>query len=99
MVMDDLEQIVLCVLEDHEYALVLEDDLLQLDDIGMGELSTECHLPDGRLRETSVLDRFAFLVGLEPGQKLALTRSQRARSKTNFLIANSPFCPFLPTAL
>lgn len=38
MVMDDLQQVMLGILEDHEYALVLQDDLLQTDDIRMIQL-------------------------------------------------------------
>lgn len=40
VVMDDLEEIVFGIFEDHEDALVFEDDLNQFDDIGMAQLGT-----------------------------------------------------------
>lgn len=68
VVVDDLKQVVLRVLEDHEDALVLEDDLDELDHIGMRQLRTKGHLPDGGLGETRVLDQLTLLVGFEPGK-------------------------------
>ena len=47
VVMDDLEQVVFGVLEHHEDALVLKDDLDQVDEIGMGQLRTEGHFTTG----------------------------------------------------
>jgi hypothetical protein len=38
VMVDDLEQIMLCVFKDHEDAFVLEDNFFQLNDIWMREL-------------------------------------------------------------
>ncbi len=62
---DDLQQVVLGVLEHHEDGLVLEDDLDQLDHVGVVELRTQGHLADGRLRDARVRGLLALLVGLE----------------------------------
>lgn len=37
------------VLEDHEYAFVLKYNLDKVDDIGMIQLGTQCHLTTSRL--------------------------------------------------
>ena len=37
MVLDYLEQVVLCIFEDHEDALVFEDDLDEMDHVWMGQ--------------------------------------------------------------
>ena len=47
VVVDDLKQIVFGVLEHHENALVLEDDLDQVDEVGVGQLRTKGHLTTG----------------------------------------------------
>jgi hypothetical protein len=65
VVVDDLEEVVLGVLEDHEDALVLEDDFDELDDVGVTELRAEGHLPHRRLRDAGIGDLLALLVGLE----------------------------------
>ena len=65
VMMNDLQQIVLGVLKDHEDALVLEQRLHQANDVGMAQLRAETHLADGRLRDARVADLLALLVGLE----------------------------------
>lgn len=65
MVLDDLQQVVLAVLEHHEDALVLEDDLDEVDDVRVGELGAEGHFADGGLGDARVLGGFAFFVGFE----------------------------------
>lgn len=67
VVVDDLQQIVLCVLEDHEDTLVLQDDLFESYHVSMGELRTKSHLSNGRLRQARVLDQLALLIGLKSG--------------------------------
>ena len=61
----DLEQVVLGVLEHPVDALVLEDDLDQLDHVGVVEFGAERHFTDRRLRDAGVGDLLALLVGLE----------------------------------
>ena len=61
---DDLKQIVLCVLENDKDALFFQDYLHGMHDVGVRKLSAECHFSDGRLRNSGVL-QFAFLVRLE----------------------------------
>ena len=46
VVMDDLEEIMLGVLKDHENAFVFQDDLVKFDDINMTKFGTQGHLPD-----------------------------------------------------
>lgn len=65
VVVDDLQQVVLGVLKDHEYALVLEDDFDELDDVGVVEFGAEGHFSHGGLRDARVGDLLAFLVRLE----------------------------------
>ena len=36
VVLDDLEKVMLGIFEDHEDALILEDDLDEIDDVGVG---------------------------------------------------------------
>ena len=98
MVVDDLEQVMVCVFKHHEYTLILEDDLFELHNVGMIQLGAERHFPDGRLRETSILNGLAFLFRFEPRP----VRRIHASSTTNgtyFLIANSPFRLSLAMAL
>ncbi len=49
MVMDDLEEVMFGVLEDHEDAFGFQDDLHETDHVEMREFRAECHLPDGGL--------------------------------------------------
>lgn len=49
MVMNDLEQVMLTVFKHHEDALVFEDDFGQVDNVGMRQLCTQGHLPNGGL--------------------------------------------------
>lgn len=65
VVVDDLQQVVLGVLKHHIYALVLEDDLGQFDDVGVREFRAQCHLAHRRLRDARVGEGLAFFVGLE----------------------------------
>jgi hypothetical protein len=46
VMMDDLQEIVLGVLKDHEDTFVFQDDLMKLDDIYMTQFGTQGHLPD-----------------------------------------------------
>jgi hypothetical protein len=46
VVMNDLQEIVLGVLEDHENTFVFQDDLMKFDDINMTKFGTQGHLPD-----------------------------------------------------
>ncbi len=62
MVMDDLQQIMLGILKHHEDTLVFQDNLDQLDYIGMAEFGAQGHLSDSGLRYSSILDLLAFLV-------------------------------------
>jgi hypothetical protein len=62
VVMDDLQEVVLGILEDHEDAFVFEDDLNQADYVRVRELGAERHFPDGGLGDSRVLDLFAFFV-------------------------------------
>ena len=63
--MNDLKQIMLCVLENHEDALILEHNLTELNDIVMMKLTAETHLADSTLRDTRVADLLALLVRLK----------------------------------
>ena len=65
VVVDDLQQVVLGVLEDHEDALVLEDGLDEAHDVGVAQLGAQAHLADGRLRDARVANQLALLIGLE----------------------------------
>lgn len=65
VVVDDLQQVVLGVLKDHEDGFILQDDLVQADDVGVAELAAERHLAHGGLRDARVGDDLALLVGLE----------------------------------
>ena len=67
---DDLEQVMLGVLENHEDAFVFENDLDQIDDVWVGKFGTQSHLTTSGLRYASVLDHFTFLVWLEPKSRL-----------------------------
>ena len=64
VMVDDLEKVVLCVLEHHKDALILQNDLDEPDDVGIVELGAQSHLANSRLGDSGVLD-LAFLVGLE----------------------------------
>lgn len=65
VVMNDLEEVVLAILEDHEDTFLLEDDFDEMDEVRMGELGAKGDFADGGLRETGVLDVGVFFVGLE----------------------------------
>lgn len=65
MVMDDLQKIMFGVLEYHEDALVLKDNLNEPNNIGMAQLGAQRHLTDSRLRDTSILNLLALLVRLK----------------------------------
>ena len=47
MVLDDLEEVVFAVFEDHEDAFVFEDGFDQVDHICVGEFGAEGHFSDG----------------------------------------------------
>ena len=66
MVVDDLKQVMVCVFKHHEDTLILKDDLLQLHNIRMIQFRTEGHFPDGRLRETGILNGLALFFRFEP---------------------------------
>lgn len=53
------------VLEDHEDTFVFENNLDQVNEVGMRKLSTQRHLTDSGLRQASVLDVVAFLLWFE----------------------------------
>lgn len=65
VVVDDLQQIVLGVLENHEDALVLEERFHEADDVVVAKFAAEAHFTNGTLRNTRVADLLALLVGLE----------------------------------
>ena len=65
MVVNNLQQIMLCILEHHKDALILENDLNQLDNVGVTQLRAERHLADGRLRNARVGGLLSLFVGLE----------------------------------
>ena len=56
MVVDDLQEVVLRVLEDHEDAFRFEDDFHKVYECRVAELSAERHLADRGLRDASVLE-------------------------------------------
>lgn len=62
--MDDLQQVVFGVFEDHEDAFRLEDDFYEVNEGWMAEFGAKGHFPDRRLRDAGVLE-FAFLVWFE----------------------------------
>jgi len=47
MVVNDLEQVVFAIFEDHINAFVLEKDLNEMYDVGMGKFCAERHLTNG----------------------------------------------------
>lgn len=53
------------ILKDHEYALVLEHNLTETNDISVVELTAETHLTNSTLRDARVADLLSLLVGLE----------------------------------
>lgn len=65
VVVDDLQEIMLGVLKHHEYALVLEHDLAEFDDIAVAELTAETHFANCTLRYSRVTDLLALLIRLE----------------------------------
>lgn len=65
VVVDDLKQVVLRILKDHEDTLVFEENLDELDNVGMPQLAAQRHLADGALRDAGVGNLLAFLIGLE----------------------------------
>lgn len=65
----------LAVLEHHEDALVLEDDLDEVDDVRVGELGAEGHFADGGLGDPRVLGGFAFFVGFESKEGVGILES------------------------
>ena len=46
MVMNNLKQIVFCILENNENTLVFKDYLDGMNHIGVGQLGTKCHFTD-----------------------------------------------------
>jgi hypothetical protein len=62
MVMNDLEEIMLRIFENHEDTFTFQDDFDESDDIYMTQLGTEGHLADGGLRDSCILDLLALLV-------------------------------------
>lgn len=66
MVVDNLKQVVLGILKDHEDTFIFQYDLLKSYHIWMVEFGTQSHFSNGRLRQTRVLDQLPFFVGLEP---------------------------------
>lgn len=65
VVVDDLQQVVLGVFEDHEDAFFFEQDFVKADQVGVREFGAEGHFADRGLRDTGVLEEFAFFVGFE----------------------------------
>lgn len=53
------------ILENHEDAFVLQDDLDEPDHIDMAQFRAQRHLPHSRLRDASILDLLTLLVWLE----------------------------------
>lgn len=47
MMVNNLQQVVLTIFENHEDAFILENDFGQVNDIGMGQLGAQGHLSDG----------------------------------------------------
>ena len=50
------------VLKHHVDTFVFQDNLNQLDDIGMTKFGAQCHLTDSGLRYSGILDLLALLV-------------------------------------
>ena len=65
MVMYNLQKIMLGILKYHKNALVLQNYLDELNDVGMAQLRAQCHLTDRGLRDTRVLDLLALLIRLK----------------------------------
>jgi hypothetical protein len=65
VVVDDLQQVMFCVLKDHEDALVLEDSFDIAYDALVTKLAAEAHLTDGTLGDAGIANLLALLVGLE----------------------------------
>jgi hypothetical protein len=65
VVMNNLKQIMLCVLENHKDALILQHNLAKTNDIVMVKLAAQTHLTDSTLRDARVADLLAFLIRLE----------------------------------
>ena len=65
VVVNDLQEIVLCILEDHINAFILQYDLDEFDNIDMAQLGAQCHLTHSGLRNTGVMDLLALFIGLE----------------------------------
>jgi len=49
VVVDDLQQVVLAVLEDHEDAFVFKNDFDKVDEVWVSKFCAQRHLTDGRL--------------------------------------------------
>lgn len=62
VMMNNLQEIMLGVLEDHEDTFVFEDDFDETNDIDVTQLGTEGHFPDCGLGDPCVLDLLSFLV-------------------------------------
>ena len=65
MVVNNLKQVVFCVLKYDEDAFVLKDDLNSVHNIRVCKLGAKSHLSYGGLRNSRILE-FTFLVWLEP---------------------------------
>ena len=92
VVMNNLQEIMLGILEDHENTLILQNDLDKLDYIGVTKLRAEGHFSDGGLGDARVLNLFALLVCFA----VSGTRIEESRDEIpglNFLMANSPLWP------
>lgn len=92
VVMNNLQEIMLCILEDHKNTLVLQNDLNKLDYISVAKLRAEGHFSDGGLGDARVLNLFALFVFFV----VSATRIQESRDEIpglNFLMAKSPLCP------
>ena len=103
VVLDDLEEVMLAILEYHEDAFLLQDDLGEVDDIWVRELRAEGHFPDGGLGDAGVLNLLILFVGLESGSHqllgLGAMRGLVQGTESYFLMAKSPLMPLMPTAL
>ena len=80
VVVDDLKQVVLAVLKDHEDAFVFENNFDQMNEVRMREFGAQRHLTNSRLREASVLDIITFLLRLELLDRIEFFASCRACS-------------------
>jgi hypothetical protein len=80
VVVYDLEEVMFAVLEDHVDTFVFENDLDQVDEIGVGQFRAKGYFTDGGLGEASVLDCLSFFVGLEffDGEDLPWGRARRS---------------------